>query len=139
MCRAETPIYTMVLSRRCREALKTSEENLLMHRMSKVKMVKQFWEKKKFYADGEYISVLFEDHRKDYNVIKHNFLGPLNMKNEIQVEIRKIKSGQATGPDSISVELLENRWKKSTSDQNHVLGTYTKQCELLKESAHLKK
>ena len=36
----------------------------------------------------EYISELFEDHRKDYNVMKRNFTGPLIMKDEIQATIR---------------------------------------------------
>ena len=56
---------------------------------------------------AEYISELFEDHRKDCSVMKGNFAGPTIKKDEIQVVIRKMKLGKATGPDSISVELLE--------------------------------
>ena len=33
---------------------------------------------------GEYVSELFEDHRKDYNIMKHNFPGPPTMKDEIR-------------------------------------------------------
>ena len=39
--------------------------------------------------------------------MKQNFAGPPTMKNEIVAAMRKMKSGKATGPDSISVELLE--------------------------------
>ena len=56
---------------------------------------------------------LFKDHRKDYNVMKHNFASPPIMKDEIWAAIRKMKLGKATGPDSISMELLEavgRRW-----------------------------
>ena len=50
-----------------------------------------------------YISKLFEDHRKDYNVMKHNFAGLPIMKDEIRAAIRKmkLKLGKATGPDGI--------------------------------------
>ena len=39
--------------------------------------------------------------------MKRNFTGPPIMKDEIWAAIRKMKLGKATGPDSISVELLE--------------------------------
>ena len=55
----------------------------------------------------EYMSELFDDHRKDYNVTKQNFPCTLIMKDEIQAAIRKMKLGKATGTDSISVKLLE--------------------------------
>ena len=50
-----------------------------------------------------------EDHRKDFNAMKGNFAGPPIMKDEIWAAIRKMKLGKATGPDSISVELIEAR------------------------------
>ena len=53
------------------------------------------------------MSELFEDHRKDYNVMKRIFAGPPIMKDEIQAAIRKMKLVKATRPDSISVELIE--------------------------------
>ena len=43
---------------------------------------------------------------KDYNVMKRNFSGLHIMKDEIREEIRKMKSGKATGTDSKSVELF---------------------------------
>ena len=39
--------------------------------------------------------------------MKPNFAGPLIMKDEIRAAIRKMKLGKATGPDTVSVELLE--------------------------------
>ena len=64
-------------------------------------------EKRKSRADEQ--STLFEDHRKDYNVMKHNFnfAAPVLMKNEIQAAIGEMKKGKAAGPDSESVELKE--------------------------------
>ena len=53
------------------------------------------------------ISQLFKDHIKDYNVMKRNFAGPPIMKDEIWAAVRKMKLGKATGPDSVSLELLE--------------------------------
>ena len=55
----------------------------------------------------EYISELFEDNRKDYNIMEHNFVRPPIMKNEIWAAIRKMKLCKALGPDSILVRLLE--------------------------------
>ncbi|GFO03062.1 hypothetical protein PoB_002956700 [Plakobranchus ocellatus] len=52
----------------------------------------------------EYISELFEDQRKDHNVMKNNFAGPPIMKDEVQAAIRKMKTGKATGSDGISVD-----------------------------------
>ena len=49
---------------------------------------------------------IFEDHRKDYNVMKSNFAGPPIMKNEIRATMREMKSDKATGSDSMSVEIL---------------------------------
>ena len=40
-------------------------------------------------------------------MLKRNFAGSPIVKNEIWAAIRKMKLGKATGPDSISVELLE--------------------------------
>ena len=57
----------------------------------------------------EYTSELFEDHRKDYNVMRCNFAGPSIMKNEIKTAIRQMKLGKATGPDIISVELIPSQ------------------------------
>ena len=56
---------------------------------------------------GECITEIFEDHRKNYNLMKHNFAGPPIIKDKFRAAMRKIKSGKATGPDRISVELLE--------------------------------
>ena len=55
----------------------------------------------------EYVSELSEDHKVDYNVMKCNFAGPPFLKDEIWTAITKIKSSKATGPVSISVDLLE--------------------------------
>ena len=49
----------------------------------------------------------FRDHRKDYNVTNCNLAGPAVMKDEIRAALQKMKLGKATGPDSLSVDLLE--------------------------------
>ncbi|GFO43547.1 RNA-directed DNA polymerase from mobile element jockey-like [Plakobranchus ocellatus] len=56
---------------------------------------------------AEYIRELFEDDRKDHNVMKNNFAGPPIMKEEVETAIKKMKHGKATGPDNISEELIE--------------------------------
>ncbi|GFO09043.1 RNA-directed DNA polymerase from mobile element jockey-like [Plakobranchus ocellatus] len=54
-----------------------------------------------------YIRELFKGDRKDHNIMKNNFAGPSIMKEEIETAIKKMKHGKATGPDNISVELIE--------------------------------
>ncbi|GFN92682.1 RNA-directed DNA polymerase from mobile element jockey-like, partial [Plakobranchus ocellatus] len=58
---------------------------------------------------AEYIIELFKDDRKDHNVMKNNFAGPPIMKEEVETarSRKKMKHGKATGPDNISVELIE--------------------------------
>ncbi|GFO24183.1 RNA-directed DNA polymerase from mobile element jockey-like [Plakobranchus ocellatus] len=56
---------------------------------------------------AEYIRELFKDDRKDHNIMKNNFAGPPIMKEEVETAIKKMKHGKATGPDNISVELIE--------------------------------
>ncbi|GFR85819.1 transposon TX1 uncharacterized 149 kDa protein [Elysia marginata] len=56
---------------------------------------------------AEYIEELFNDNSKEYDEMKRNFAGPLILKDEVRAAIRKMKSGKATGPDKISVELIE--------------------------------
>ncbi|GFS10001.1 RNA-directed DNA polymerase from mobile element jockey-like [Elysia marginata] len=56
---------------------------------------------------AEYIEELFNDNRKEYDVMKRNLAGPPILKDEVRAAIRKMKSGKATGPDKISVELIE--------------------------------
>ena len=58
--------------------------------MAKEKIVGRWTEQK---------SKLFEDHRKDYNVMKHKFASPAFMEDEIQAAIRKMKSGKAKDTD----------------------------------------
>ena len=43
------------------------------------------------YRWAEYMSELFENHRNDYNIMKHNFAGPFTMKDEMRAAIRKMK------------------------------------------------
>ena len=56
---------------------------------------------------AEYIGELFEDNRKEHDVMKKNFAGPLIMKDEVREAMRKMKTGKATGPDGLSIELIE--------------------------------
>ncbi|GFO30293.1 RNA-directed DNA polymerase from mobile element jockey-like [Plakobranchus ocellatus] len=56
---------------------------------------------------AEYIRELFKSDRKDHKIMKNNFAGPPIMKEEVDTAIKKVKHGKATGPDNISVELIE--------------------------------
>ena len=64
-------------------------------------------EKKILGRKAEYKRELFEDHKKNYNVIKGIFAGLLIMKRHIPEAIRKMQSDKATRSDRISMELLE--------------------------------
>ena len=50
---------------------------------------------------------LFEDNRKEHDVMKKNFAGPPIMKDEAREAMSKMKTGKATGPDGLSIELIE--------------------------------
>ena len=56
---------------------------------------------------AEYIRELFEDNRKEHDVMKKNFAGPPIMKDEVREAMRKMKTGKATGPDGLSIQLIE--------------------------------
>ena len=56
---------------------------------------------------AEYIQELFFDERKDPDVMNGNFAGPPILKDEVRAATKKMKNGKATGPDGISVELIE--------------------------------
>ena len=56
---------------------------------------------------SEYIKELFDDERKDVNVMKNNFAGPPILKDEVEAAIKKMIHGKATGPDNIAVEQIE--------------------------------
>ena len=75
--------------------LKTKEGSIIM---DKEKILERW---------AEYIRELFEDNRKEHDVMKKNFAGPPIMKDEVREAIRKMKTGKATGPDGLSIELIE--------------------------------
>ena len=75
--------------------LKTKEGNIIM---DKEKILERW---------AEYIGELFEDNRKEHDVMKKNFAGPPIMKDEVREAMRKMKTGKATGPDGLSIELIE--------------------------------
>ncbi|GFS11497.1 hypothetical protein ElyMa_001348900 [Elysia marginata] len=56
---------------------------------------------------AEYIGELFDDDRKDHDVMKRNFAGLPILEDEVRSAIRKMKTGKATGPDGVSIELTE--------------------------------
>ena len=56
---------------------------------------------------GEYFQELFFDERKDPDVMKGNFASPPILKDEVRAATKKMKNRKATGPDGISVELIE--------------------------------
>ena len=75
--------------------LKTKEGSIIM---DKEKILERW---------AEYIGELFEDNRKEHDVMKKNFAGPPIMKDEVREAMRKMKMGKATGPDGLSIELIE--------------------------------
>ena len=75
--------------------LKTKEGSIIM---DKEKILERW---------AEYIGELFEDNRKEHDVMKKNFAGPPIMKDELREAMRKMKTGKATGPDGLSIELIE--------------------------------
>ncbi|GFS18525.1 endonuclease-reverse transcriptase [Elysia marginata] len=56
---------------------------------------------------AEYIGELFDDDRKDHDVMKRNFAGLPILEDEVRSAKRKMKTGKATGPDGVSIELIE--------------------------------
>ena len=75
--------------------LKTKEGSIIM---DKEKILERW---------AEYIGELFEDNRKEHDVLKKNFAGPPIIKDEVREAMRKMKTGKATGPDGLSIELIE--------------------------------
>ena len=75
--------------------LKTKEGSIIM---DKEKILERW---------AEYIGELFEDNRKEHDMMKKNFAGPPIMKDEVREAMRKMKTGEATGPDGLSIELIE--------------------------------
>ena len=75
--------------------LKTKEGSIIM---DKEKILERW---------AEYIGELFEDNRKEHDVMKKNFAGPPIMKDEVREAMKKMKTGKATGPDGLSIELIE--------------------------------
>ena len=69
------------------------------------KTVTSFWKKKIPRQMGSVHKRLYENHRKDYNILKRNFDGPFIMKNDIRAAIREMKISKATGLQTISVKL----------------------------------
>ena len=56
---------------------------------------------------SEYIGDLYEDdERGDIPKIKRNMDGPPILKSEVEAAIKKMKSGKATGPDNIPIEIV---------------------------------
>ena len=95
--------------------LKTKEGSIIM---DKEKILERW---------AEYIGELFEDNRKEHDVMKKNFAGPPIMKDEVREAMRKMKTGKATGPDGLSIELIEAieeyGIEKVTTLLNEIYGT----------------
>ena len=91
--------------------LKTKEGSIIM---DKEKILERW---------AEYIGELFEDNRKEHDVMKKNFAGPPIMKDEVREAMRKMKTGKATGPDGLSIELIEYGIEKVTTLLNEIYDT----------------
>ncbi|CAF4310248.1 unnamed protein product, partial [Rotaria magnacalcarata] len=55
----------------------------------------------------EYIEELFDDNRTSKPNIKKNIEGPPIMKDEVRLAIKSMKTNKATGPDGISIEMIQ--------------------------------
>ena len=56
---------------------------------------------------SEYIEELFDDNRASKPNIKKNIEGPPIMKGEVRLAIKSMKTNKATGPDGISIEMIQ--------------------------------
>ncbi|GFR88016.1 hypothetical protein ElyMa_004239800 [Elysia marginata] len=56
---------------------------------------------------SEYIKELFDNERKEIEVMKGNLTGPPILKDEVRTAIWKMKNGKATGPDNIAAEQIK--------------------------------
>jgi hypothetical protein len=57
---------------------------------------------------SEYIAELFDDNRASKPNIKKNIEGPSIMKDEVRQAIKSMKTNKATGPDGISIEMIQS-------------------------------
>jgi hypothetical protein len=57
---------------------------------------------------SEYIAELFDDNRASKPNIKKNIEGPSIMKDEVRQAIKSVKTNKATGPDGISIEMIQS-------------------------------
>ncbi|CAF1914659.1 unnamed protein product, partial [Rotaria magnacalcarata] len=57
---------------------------------------------------SEYIEELFDDNRLSKPNIKKNVDGPPIMKDEVRQVIKSMKTNKATGPDGISIEMIQS-------------------------------
>ena len=56
---------------------------------------------------SEYIKELYDDDRPEEKMIYTNFEGPPIMEEEVRFAIKKMKAGKASGPDNITIEMIE--------------------------------
>ena len=70
---------------------------------------------------AEYTKELYDDDRRDINVVKNNFAGPPIMKDEVRAAIRKMKKGKAMGPDSVAIEEVEALGEFGIEKLTHLL------------------
>ena len=56
---------------------------------------------------AEYTKELYDDDRKEIDVMKNNFAEPPIMKDEVRAAIKMMKHGKALGPDDVVIEEVE--------------------------------
>ena len=88
-------------------------------------METSLWKKTKFLERwAEYTKELYDDDRKEIDVMKNNFAGPPIMKDEVRAAIKMMKHGKALGPDDVAIEEVEALGEFGIENVTDILHVY---------------
>ena len=82
---------------------------------------------------SEYIKELYDDERPNVKIIDRNFDGPSLLMEEVGYAMKKMKTGKATGPDMISIEMIEPLEEMGIEAVTHLLNEMYKTGEMPKD------